>query len=30
MGDGFVPGNADASAQTPRMKSHQKESLSIS
>ena len=30
MGDGFVPGNADASAQTARMKSHQKESLSIS
>jgi hypothetical protein len=30
MGDRFVPGNADASAQTPLMKSHQKESLSIS
>jgi hypothetical protein len=30
MGDGFVPGNADAAAQTARMKSHQKESLSIS
>jgi hypothetical protein len=30
MGDGFVPGNADVSAQTARMKSHQKESLSIS
>jgi hypothetical protein len=30
MGDRFVPGNADAAAQTARMKSHQKESLSIS
>jgi hypothetical protein len=30
MGDGLVPGNADASTQTTRMKGYQKESLSIS
>ena len=30
MGDGLVPGNAHASAQTAGLKGHQKESLSIS